>query len=80
MMTSRSERTSNYSPFLYNVILAIGARYLDPDEDYSPEICGLIGDHDTRGDVFVTWARYLFDQELYNPKVRLSWDKREERS
>lgn len=64
------ERTQYYSPFLMNVILAVGCRYLDPDDpSYPPEICGLIGDPDTRGDVFVTWARYLLDQEWYNPAL-----------
>ncbi|GJN93620.1 hypothetical protein Rhopal_006677-T1 [Rhodotorula paludigena] len=63
------ERTQFYSPFLMNVILAVGCRYLDPDEDYPPEICGLIGDPDTRGDVFITWSRYLLDQEWYNPAL-----------
>lgn len=57
------ERTQAYSPFLLNVILATGCRYLDPDDDFPPEICGLLGDFDTRGDVFVTWSRYLLDQE-----------------
>ncbi|GAA5887094.1 hypothetical protein JCM5296_001592 [Sporobolomyces johnsonii] len=61
------ERTQHYSPFLMNLVLAVGCRYLDPDEDYPPEICGLIGDPDTRGDVFITWSRYLLDQEWYNP-------------
>lgn len=62
------ERTQNYSPFLLNTILAVGCRYLDPDEDdFPPEICGLIGDKETRGDVFITWARYLLDQEWYCP-------------
>lgn len=56
------ERTQHYSPFLLNVSLAVGCRYLEPTEDYPPEICGLIGDPDTRGDVFITWARYLLDQ------------------
>jgi len=59
------ERTHHYSPFLRNLVLAVGCRYLDPHEPYPPEICGLIGDPDTRGDVFVTWARYLLDQEWY---------------
>ncbi|GAA5895800.1 hypothetical protein JCM8208_005091 [Rhodotorula glutinis] len=63
------ERTQSYSPFLLNVILAVGCRYLDPDDDYPPEICGLLGDFDTRGDVFVTWSRYLLDQEWYNPTL-----------
>ncbi|GAA6010938.1 hypothetical protein JCM10207_004000 [Rhodosporidiobolus poonsookiae] len=63
------ERTQNYSPFLMNVILAVGCRYLDPEDDWPAEICGLIGDPDTRGDVFVTWARYLLDQEWYNPAL-----------
>lgn len=62
------ERTQNYSPFLLNTILAVGCRYLDPEEDdFPPEICGLIGDKETRGDVFITWARYLLDQEWYCP-------------
>ncbi|GAA6017790.1 hypothetical protein JCM11491_004620 [Sporobolomyces phaffii] len=62
------ERTQNYSPFLLNTILAVGCRYLDPDvDDFPPEICGLIGDKETRGDVFITWARYLLDQEWYCP-------------
>ncbi|GAA5988920.1 hypothetical protein JCM11641_002915 [Rhodosporidiobolus odoratus] len=64
------ERTQFYSPFLMHCILAVGCRYLDPEEDdYPAEICGLIGDPDTRGDVFVTWARYLLDQEWYNPAL-----------
>ncbi|BGP19264.1 hypothetical protein JCM10213v2_007351 [Rhodosporidiobolus nylandii] len=64
------ERTQFYSPFLMNVILAVGCRYLDPDKDeYPAEICGLIGDPTTRGDVFVTWGRYLLDQEWYNPAL-----------
>ncbi|GAA5847252.1 hypothetical protein JCM9279_006158 [Rhodotorula babjevae] len=63
------ERTQAYSPFLLNVILATGCRYLDPDDEYPPEICGLLGDFDTRGDVFVTWSRYLLDQEWYNPTL-----------
>ncbi|BGP42685.1 hypothetical protein JCM10450v2_006792 [Rhodotorula kratochvilovae] len=63
------ERTQFYSPFLMNVILAVGCRYLDPEEYYPPEICGLIGDPDTRGDVFITWSRYLLDQEWYNPAL-----------
>ncbi|GAA6036432.1 hypothetical protein JCM8097_003503 [Rhodosporidiobolus ruineniae] len=63
------ERTQFYSPFLMNCILAVGCRYLDPEEDYPQEICGLIGDPDTRGDVFVTWARHLLDQEWYNPAL-----------
>ncbi|GAA5918333.1 hypothetical protein JCM6882_008217, partial [Rhodosporidiobolus microsporus] len=74
------ERTQHYSPFLMNVILAVGCRYLDPDEEYPAEICGLIGDPDTRGEcvvslspseifVFCTWARYLLDQEWYNPQL-----------
>jgi hypothetical protein len=52
-----------FQQFLMNVILAVGCRYLDPEEDYPPEICGLLGDSETRGDVFVTWSRYLLDQE-----------------
>lgn len=62
------ERTQNYSPFLLNCVLAVGCRYLDPEkDDFPPEICGLIGDPDTRGDVFITWARYCLDAELYCP-------------
>ncbi|KAK4700541.1 hypothetical protein P7C70_g5706, partial [Phenoliferia sp. Uapishka_3] len=63
------ERSSWCSPFLLNVMLAVGCRYLDPAEDYPVEICGLQGDPDTRGDVFMTWARYLLDQEWYNPNL-----------
>ncbi|ORY50689.1 hypothetical protein BCR35DRAFT_356107 [Leucosporidium creatinivorum] len=69
------ERTQNYSPFLYNVTLAVGARYLDArpveegGDEFPAEICGLLGDVETRGDVFVTWARYLLDQEWYNPTL-----------
>ncbi|GAA5853879.1 hypothetical protein JCM8547_007483 [Rhodosporidiobolus lusitaniae] len=63
------ERTQFYSPFLMNVILAVGCRYLDPDEEFPPEICGLIGDPETRGDVFITWSRYLLDQEWYSPTL-----------
>ncbi|KPV73843.1 uncharacterized protein RHOBADRAFT_54437 [Rhodotorula graminis WP1] len=63
------ERTQSYSPFLLNVTLAVGCRYLGSDDDYPPEICGLLGDFDTRGDVFVTWSRYLLDQEWYNPTL-----------
>ena len=50
----RSERTQNYSPFLYNVVMAVGCRYLDArpvsegGDDYPMEICGLIGDPETR--------------------------------
>ncbi|KAL8293756.1 hypothetical protein RQP46_000457 [Phenoliferia psychrophenolica] len=41
------ERTSFYSPFLLNLVLATGCRYLDPAEDYPKEIDGLWGDSDT---------------------------------
>ncbi|GAA5821674.1 hypothetical protein JCM11251_000965 [Rhodosporidiobolus azoricus] len=51
------ERTQHYSPFLMNVVLAVGCRYLDPDEEYPAEI------------FFCTWARYLLDQEWYNPQL-----------
>lgn len=57
------ERTEFCSPFLMHTVLAVGSRYLERGEDYPPEICGLYGDPDTRGDVFVNWARFLLDQE-----------------
>ena len=66
------ERTQNYSPFLLNTVLAVGCRYLDPDKDeFPPEICGLIGDKDTRGDIFITWARHSLDQVSQNSEKRL---------
>ncbi|KWU43954.1 hypothetical protein RHOSPDRAFT_34576 [Rhodotorula sp. JG-1b] len=64
-----NERTQFYSPFLMHVVLAVGCRYLQPEDDYPPELCGLFGDPDTRGDVFVNWARFLLDQEWYNPSM-----------
>lgn len=52
-------RTPNYSPFLLNVLLAIGSRYLDPKaDDFPREICADMTDPSTRGDVFINWARY----------------------
>lgn len=63
-------RTANYSPFLLYVILAIGCRYLNPEENYPIEICSDINDRSTRGDVFSDWARYLIDQEWYHPQLR----------
>lgn len=32
------ERTNFYSPFLMHVVLAVGCRYLEPDEPYPPEV------------------------------------------
>lgn len=63
------QRTAHYSPFLLNVVLGIGCRYLDPNEDFPLSICADQGDRSTRGDVFINWARYLVDQEWYNPKI-----------
>ena len=54
----RNERTSDYSPFLYNIVLAIGCRYLSDSEPSPIEICGEMDDLSTRGDVFISWARY----------------------
>ncbi|GAA5985225.1 hypothetical protein JCM10908_002575 [Rhodotorula pacifica] len=64
-----TQRTQFYSPFLMHVVLAVGCRYLQPEDNYPPEICGLLGDPDTRGDVFINWARFLLDQEWYNPSM-----------
>ncbi|GAA5880587.1 hypothetical protein JCM3774_004744 [Rhodotorula dairenensis] len=64
-----TERTQFYSPFLMHVVLAVGCRYLQSGDNYPPEICGLFGDPDTRGDVFINWARFLLDQEWYNPSM-----------
>jgi hypothetical protein len=53
------DRTPNYSPFLLNVLLGIGSRYIDPaTEDFPADICSDITDVNTRGDVFINWARY----------------------
>lgn len=40
----------------------IGSRYIDIDQPYPIEICGDLADPSTRGDAFVSWARYLLDQ------------------
>ncbi|KAM0791828.1 hypothetical protein ACM66B_004087 [Microbotryomycetes sp. NB124-2] len=62
------ERTPHSSPFLINCVLAIGARYLEPEE--APQgCCSIPTDPDTRGDVFATYARHLLDQELYCPAI-----------
>ena len=54
----RNDRTSDYSPFLYNIVLAIGCRYLSESEPFPIEICGEMDEPSTRGDVFISWARY----------------------
>lgn len=33
-----NERTQFYSPFLMHVVLAVGCRYLQPEDDYPPEV------------------------------------------
>ncbi|KAK4049875.1 hypothetical protein OIO90_005264 [Microbotryomycetes sp. JL221] len=63
-------RTPSYSPFLLNVVLGIGCRYLDPTkETVPPELCSDCDDVSTRGDVFIAWARYMIDREWENPSV-----------
>ncbi|KAK4046929.1 hypothetical protein OIV83_005720 [Microbotryomycetes sp. JL201] len=62
------ERTPHSSPFLINCVLAMGARYLEPEEAPSG-CCSIPEDPDTRGDVFATYARHLLDQELYCPAI-----------
>ncbi|KAI5477975.1 phosphoinositide 3-kinase [Pseudohyphozyma bogoriensis] len=63
-------RGTHYSQFLHTMVLAIGCRYLSPDEPFPPEICGIIGDSSTRGDVYAEWARYLLNgAEWDGPKL-----------
>ncbi|KAK4046074.1 hypothetical protein OIV83_006379 [Microbotryomycetes sp. JL201] len=63
-------RTPHYSPFLLHVVLGIGCRYLDPAaQEILPELCSDPNDPSTRGDVFISWARYMIDQEWYHPDV-----------
>lgn len=64
-----TQRTHFYSTFLLNTVLAIGCRYLDPTENFPLEICSDYNDRSTRGDVFISWARYLVDQEWHNPTM-----------
>ncbi|GAA5920478.1 hypothetical protein JCM1841_003502 [Sporobolomyces salmonicolor] len=66
---SATQRTANYSPFLLHVVLAIGCRYLDPNEDFPREICGDVNDPATRGDVFIDWARKSVDMEWFHPDI-----------
>ncbi|KAM0786399.1 hypothetical protein ACM66B_001866 [Microbotryomycetes sp. NB124-2] len=62
-------RTPHYSPFLLQIVLAIGCRYLDPSNQLVPDLCSDPTDASTRGDVFISWARYMIDQEWYHPDV-----------
>ncbi|KAM0748701.1 hypothetical protein T439DRAFT_327971 [Meredithblackwellia eburnea MCA 4105] len=65
-----TKRTANFSPFLFNVVLAIGSRYLDPlDPAWPREICSDPNDPSTRGDVYIAWSRNLIDQEWYHPDI-----------
>ncbi|GAA5824958.1 hypothetical protein JCM11251_006040 [Rhodosporidiobolus azoricus] len=65
---SASQRTANYSPLLLHIVLAVGCRYLDPeDRDFKQELCGDMEDPSTRGDVFINWARMMLDQEWLHP-------------
>lgn len=64
-------RTPNYSPFLLNVLLAIGSRYLDPAlDDFPREICSDMNDVSTRGDVFINWARCSECENSISPLSR----------
>lgn len=60
-------RTAHYSPFLLNIVLAIGSRYLATDDPISFEVCAIPNDPSTRGDVFINWARYSEWRACMNP-------------
>ncbi|GAA5906172.1 hypothetical protein JCM6882_006066 [Rhodosporidiobolus microsporus] len=67
---SSTQRTANYSPLLLHIVLAVGCRYLDPDDpDFDKELCSDMDDPSTRGDVFINWARMMIDQEWYHPDL-----------
>ncbi|BGP49575.1 hypothetical protein JCM10450v2_005470 [Rhodotorula kratochvilovae] len=70
LSTSATQRTANYSPLLLHLVLAFGARYLDPqDPDWPRDICSDVDDPSTRGDVFVAWARAAVDGEFRHPDI-----------
>ncbi|GEM08737.1 C6 transcription factor [Rhodotorula toruloides] len=70
LTTSATRRTPHYSPLLLHLVLAFGARYLDPaDTSWPREICSDPADPSTRGDVFVEWARLAIDGEYRHPDV-----------
>ncbi|KAK4335624.1 C6 transcription factor [Rhodosporidium toruloides NP11] [Rhodotorula toruloides] len=70
LTTSATSRTPHYSPLLLHLVLAFGARYLDPaDTSWPREICSDPSDPSTRGDVFVDWARLAIDGEFKHPDV-----------
>ncbi|GAA6021663.1 hypothetical protein JCM10207_008106 [Rhodosporidiobolus poonsookiae] len=66
---SATQRTPNYSPLLLHIVLAIGSRYLSPDDPDVPTLCSDPNDPSTRGDCFINWARLMIDQEWYHPDV-----------
>ncbi|KAJ8293875.1 Nitrogen assimilation transcription factor nirA [Rhodotorula toruloides] len=70
LTTSATRRTPHYSPLLLHLVLAFGARYLDPaDTSWCREICSDPSDPSTRGDVFIDWARLALDGEFKHPDV-----------
>lgn len=58
-----SARTQHYSPFMLNVLLGIGCRYLDPAEAFPRAVCSDPNDSATRGDAFINFARYNLERE-----------------
>ena len=58
-----TSRTQHYSPFLLNVLLGIGCRFLDPAEVFPREVCSDPNDSSTRGDAFIDFARYNLERE-----------------
>ncbi|SCV70666.1 BQ2448_3428 [Microbotryum intermedium] len=63
------DRTDAYSPFMLNILLGIGCRYLDPEEDFPREVCSDLNDSSTKGDVFINYARFCLDSEWNWPKI-----------
>ncbi|SCZ99431.1 BZ3500_MvSof-1268-A1-R1_Chr7-2g09530 [Microbotryum saponariae] len=63
------DRTDAYSPFMLNIVLGIGCRYLDPEEDIPREVCSDPNDLSTKGDVFINYARFCLDSEWNWPKI-----------
>lgn len=69
MAADKMSRTHNYSPLLLNVILGMGARYLEPNDDFPRAICTDPNDTDTRGEVFIDFARSVIDHEWKLPRI-----------
>lgn len=63
MLVNPNDQTQHYSPFLLNILLGIGCRYLDPLSNFPRELCSVLDDPSTRGEPFITYARSSIERE-----------------